>query len=90
MDHSRIWIGALGVTAILLIAATGFCLFDTDVDDHHAIGLDLCLGIIAAAFGALIIVDPYDAGRSPLLRRWTSTPVTIAVLDPPPWLRLSA
>jgi hypothetical protein len=81
---------ALSLTAILLMAATGCCLFDTDCDDHHAIGVDLCLGMVATAFGALILVAPDVAGRSSVLRRWTSTPVTIAVLDPPPWSRLSA
>ncbi len=89
MDHSRSWMRALGLTAILLMAATGFCLFDTDCN-HHAIGVDLCLGMVATAFGTLILVAPDVAGRSSVLRHWTSTPVTIAVLDPPPWSRLSA
>lgn len=88
-DHLRIWTGALSIVAILLVAAAGFCLFDTDGDDHGAAGLDLCLGMIAAAFGATLLVELHDAGRSPLLRRWAPTPVTIAVLDPPPWSPLS-
>jgi hypothetical protein len=88
-DHFRMWMGALSIVAILLVVATGFCLFDTDGDDHGAAGLDLCLGMIAAAFGALLLVDLHDAGRSPVLRRWTPTPVTIPVLDPPPWSSLS-
>jgi hypothetical protein len=84
-EHFRIWTGALSIVAILLVAAAGFCLFDTDGDDHDAVGLDLCLGMIAAVFGTLSLVDLHDAGRSPVLRRWTPTPATIAVLDPPPW-----
>jgi len=83
------WMEALSIVAVVLVVATGFCLFDTDTDDHGAAGLDLCLGMIAAAFGALLLVDLYDAGRSPALRRWTPTPVTIPVLDPPPWSPLS-
>jgi hypothetical protein len=79
------WMGALSIVAIVLVVATGFCLFDTDGDDHDAVGLDLCLGMIAAALGALLLVDLHDAGRSPVLRRWSPTPVTIPVLDPPPW-----
>lgn len=88
MDHSRLWMGALTVAAILLIAATGFCLFDTNGDDHGAIGFDFCLGMIATALGTLLLVGLHDAGRSPALRRWTPTPATITVLDPPPWLLL--
>jgi hypothetical protein len=90
MADSRTLVRALSVAAILLIAAAGFCLFDSDGDDHGAVGVDLCLSIIATALGTLLIVDRYDAGRSAACPRWTATPVTIAVLDPPPWSRPSA
>ena len=69
---------------MLLVAAASFCLFEADGVDHGAAGVDLCLGMIASALGVVLLVDLRDTGRSPVLGRWTSTPVTVGVLDPPP------
>jgi hypothetical protein len=87
-DRFRL-VRTLSLVGIVLVAATGFCLVDGASGDHGAAGLDLCLGMIATTSGALFSVNLHDAGRPPVIRRWTSTPATIGVLDPPPWTRLS-
>jgi DMSO reductase anchor subunit len=83
------WSRALCVAAILLVAAAGFCWFDSIQDEHGAAGVDLCLGMIAT-FGVVMVFYMNEVGRARALRRWAATPVTIAVLDPPPWSYLRA
>src|SRR5262245_31638392 len=90
-EHRRgVWSEALAISGILLIAAAGLCWLDTVDDDHGIAGVHLCFGMIATAFGPAMVFYMNEFGHSPLLRRWTATPATIAVLDPPPWSSLSA
>lgn len=83
------WIVALAVVAVLLTAATGFCVFDTDGNGHDGVGLDLCIGIIAATLGALLFVALGPVGSTGERLGWAATPASVAVLDPPPWRILS-
>jgi DMSO reductase anchor subunit len=89
-DRFDTWSRALGLLAIFLIAAAGFCWLDTVDNDHGKAGVDLCFGMIAPAFGVVMVFYMTETGRPAHLRRWSATPVTIAVLDPPPWSHLSA
>src|SRR5262245_30227274 len=90
-EHRRgVWSEALAIGGILLIAAAGLCWLHTVDDDHGIAGVDVCLGMMGPALGAAMVFYMNEFGRSPLLRRWTATPATIAVLDPPPWSSLSA
>lgn len=83
------WIVALAVAAVLLTAATGFCVFDTDGNGHDGVGLDLCIGILAVTLGVLLFVVLGPVGSTGERLGWAATPATIAVLDPPPWRILS-
>ena len=89
-EHPSMWRQALGIVAIFVIVAAGFCCLGSDDQNHGAASLGLCLSMIAAALGALVLVVLPDVGRPCIVRRWIATPVTIAVLDPPPWSYLSA
>jgi hypothetical protein len=76
---------SLGVVAVVLIAAAGFCVFDTDGHDHDAVGLDLCTSIVGVSIGSLLLVGLGLAGSTSERLNWAATPVTVSVLDPPPW-----
>jgi hypothetical protein len=84
-----VWTRALGTAAILLTAAAGFCWLDTAEQDHGAASVDLCIGMIATVLGVALVVYMREVGRSAVIRRWAATPVTVAVLDPPPRSYLS-
>jgi hypothetical protein len=79
------WLVALAVVAVSLTAVSGFCVFDTDGDDHDGVGLDLCVSIIAVSLGLLVFVALGLVGRAGERPGWAATPATLAVLDPPPW-----
>ena len=79
------WVVAFAVVAVLLTAVTGFCVFDTDGDDHDGVGLDLCISIVAVTLGILLFVGPGPVGSPDERLGWAATPASIAVLDPPPW-----
>jgi hypothetical protein len=83
------WIVALAAVAVLLIAATGFCVFDMDGDSHDGVGLDLCIGIIAVSPGVLLFIALGPAGSTGERLGWAATPANVPVLDPPPWRILS-
>ena len=82
-------IATLAVVAVLLTAAAGFCLFDTDGHDHDGVGLDLCIGLIVATLGTALFIAIGDVGPMTQQRGWAATPVSVAVPDPPPWRILS-
>jgi hypothetical protein len=83
------WIIALAAVAVLLTAATGCCVFDTDGHGHDGVGLDLCIGIIAFSLGGLLFIALGPAGSTAEQFGWAATPATVSVLDPPPWRILS-
>jgi len=89
-SHRRAWTEAVTVIATLLVVATGLCLFDTDGDDHDGVGVDLCLSVVTAGVGALLMVYLRDVGRSSPRFRWTATPVAVSILDPPPRITRSS
>jgi hypothetical protein len=69
----------------LLIAAAGFCLFDTDGDDHDAVGLDLCVAILAVPLSVALFIVLGFVGSTAEHIGWAATPAAIAIPDPPPW-----
>lgn len=81
--HFRVWMRVLSLAAIVVVAATGLCLFHGT--GHGSAGLDLCSGMIASTLGAVLRVNLHGSGRPSVIPRWTSTPATIGVPDPPPW-----
>lgn len=76
---------SLAVVAVLLTAAAGFCLFDTDGDHHDGVGLDLCTAIVNVSIGAVLFIALGLVGNNTDRRRWAATPVAVSIPDPPPW-----
>lgn len=83
------WIVALAGLVVLFTAATGFCVFDTDGDGHDGVGLHLCIGIFAVTLGVLLFIALGPVGSPGERLGWAATPVTVSILDPPPWRVLS-
>jgi hypothetical protein len=75
----------VAVAAVVLIAAAGFCLFDTDGDDHDAVGLDLCVAILAVTLSAALFIALGVVGSTADQIGWAATPAATAIPDPPPW-----
>lgn len=76
---------AAAIAAVLLVLATGLCLFDGDGDDHDgSLRPDLCTGMMAMAPGTALVIGPLVLG---LLTFWLA-PFAVSrplhVLDPPP------
>ena len=76
---------SLVVAAVLLVAATGFCFFDTDGNDHDGVGLDLCTAILAVTIGVVSFVALSVVGNTIERLRWAATPAAASIPDPPPW-----
>jgi hypothetical protein len=76
---------SLAVVAVLLTAAAGFCVFDTDSDDHDGVGLDLCTSILVVTLGTVLFVALGLVGTMTERLSWAATPVAVSIPDPPPW-----
>ena len=84
VSHRSLMI-VLAALAVGLVAAAGFCVFDTDGHDHDAVGVDLCIAMTVVAGAPILFVVLGVIGNVTERRTWAATPVAVAIPDPPPW-----
>lgn len=81
-----LWGRGVLITALLLIAAAGFCMFEGahDGDHHHAASVDLCSAMVAASFAPIVLIALLAAGAAVILSAPRAPSVTRGVPVPPP------
>jgi hypothetical protein len=82
----RWWARGAALGAVLLVLATGLCLFDGDHDGSrdHAMRPDLCLGMLAIALSVFPLIRPVVRGWVLLVPATLVPAVAIHLPDPPP------
>ncbi|HET7380316.1 MAG TPA: hypothetical protein VFJ24_09770 [Gaiellales bacterium] len=82
------WTRGVVVAALVVIAAVGFCMFESDHDgDHHHVGsgsIHVCLAMLASGLAPLAFTALLAVGSAIVLPapRWAI--VTLGVALPPP------
>ena len=84
------WRRGAVVSALVLLAAVGFCLFEGDHDgDQHAGPVHVCLAMLESGLGRIPVIELLATGCAVILSASALTAVTLGVPVPPPKLILS-
>jgi len=82
----RSWLssGAIFVVLLLALAAMACLSHDADMDHHHAMPPDLCLGLLVVSFMPVVLARPFVVGWALVVSLAPAYVTTLHIPDPPP------